>query len=108
VNAGTVYLLHFDRPFGLDDQQHYIGWTRSLERRIAAHRAGEGCRFTARVVNEGIGFQVVRIWTDADRGKERALKGVSGRWLCPMCIPMFQVGGDGRGGECFPVIGPAR
>ena len=39
---GTVYLLHFERPYK-GKMRHYLGWTSDLERRLANHRQGTAC-----------------------------------------------------------------
>ena len=38
---GTVYLLHFERPYWVP-MQHYVGFTRNLPQRLQAHREGDG------------------------------------------------------------------
>jgi hypothetical protein len=45
--AGTVYLLHFDRPYR--HARHYLGWTadETVDARLARHRAGGGARLIA-------------------------------------------------------------
>ncbi len=42
--AGTVYLLHFDRPYV--HAGHYTGWTTDLPARLAEHASGHGARLT--------------------------------------------------------------
>ena len=83
---GIVYLLHFDRPYGPAGQQHYISWTSNLVRRLGEHRADVGCRSTARVVSQGIGFVLAQTWL-GDRVLERRLKRMNGFQLCPLCAP---------------------
>ncbi|WP_188188904.1 endonuclease [Nonomuraea sp. SYSU D8015] len=84
MSTGTVYLLHFDRPF--KHAKHYTGWTSGdLDGRLAEHRAGRGARLLAVIKAAGIGFTVARIWA-GDRRLERSLKrqgGASRR--CPSC-----------------------
>jgi len=90
--SGTVYLLHFDRPYGPgggpNDRgiaKHYTGWTNDLPARLAAHAAGNGARLMAVVAANGIGFQLARTWPGG-RARERQLKrqgGASRR--CPIC-----------------------
>jgi predicted GIY-YIG superfamily endonuclease len=83
ATAGTVYLLHFDRPYG--HAGHYTGWTADLPSRLADHAAGRGARLLAVVASAGIGWQLARTWTGT-RAVERALKrqgGASRR--CPLC-----------------------
>ena len=94
--AGTVYLLHLDRPLngavnqhGAPSAGHYLGWTvsRSPARRVGLHRRGvSGSKYMAEALREGIGFRLVRTWSDVDRNFERKLKlrKASGR-LCPVC-----------------------
>lgn len=81
---GTVYLIHFDRPFG--HAKHYTGWASDLDARLWHHRNGTGARLLAVVRQAGIGWQVARTWQNVDRHYERALKkqgGASRR--CPLC-----------------------
>lgn len=41
--TGTVYLLHFDRPYR--HARHYLGWTpRAVSERVADHATGNGAR----------------------------------------------------------------
>ncbi len=81
--TGTVYLLHFDRPYG--HARHYTGWTTDLTARLAEHAAGRGARLLAVVTAAGIGWTLARTWTGT-RALERSLK----RWhgasrYCPIC-----------------------
>ncbi|WP_306359512.1 hypothetical protein [Nocardia sp. CC227C] len=80
---GTVYLLHFDRPYG--HAKHYTGWTTDLESRLADHRSGNGARLMAVIREAGIGFSLARTWTGT-RSRERQLKREGGAARrCPMC-----------------------
>lgn len=83
---GTVYLLHFERPFG--HARHYLGWTAGpLERRLALHGGPGGANLMRHVAAGGIGWRLVRVW-DGDRPRERQLKKQGGRArLCPVCGP---------------------
>jgi len=81
--AGTVYLLHFDRPYA--HARHYLGWAADLDARLAEHAAGRGARLLAVVRAAGIGWTLARTWPGG-RSRERALKrqgGASRR--CPAC-----------------------
>ncbi|HEY6794051.1 MAG TPA: hypothetical protein VI248_05155 [Kineosporiaceae bacterium] len=81
--AGTVYLLHFHRPY--QHARHYIGWTADLDARLAEHAAGRGARLLAVIAEEGIGWDLARTWLGT-RTRERQLKtqgGASRR--CPLC-----------------------
>ena len=81
--TGTVYLLHFDRPYA--HAGHYTGWTRDLTARLAEHTSGHGARLLAVVKAAGIGWTLARTWTGT-RALERKLKrqgGASRR--CPHC-----------------------
>ncbi len=80
---GTVYLLHFDRPY--KHAAHYSGWTSNLSARLWRHQTGQGARLLEVIQAEGIGWQLARTWK-GDRNRERALKrqgGASRR--CPLC-----------------------
>lgn len=82
--TGTVYLLHFDTPFG--HARHYTGWAHDLPRRLAQHAGGRGARLTEVVQAAGIGWTLARTWPDADRGFERRLKNQGGASRrCPAC-----------------------
>ncbi|NUW30739.1 hypothetical protein HTZ77_04785 [Nonomuraea sp. SMC257] len=82
--GGTVYLLHFDRPY--KHARHYIGWTSGdLSRRLRQHRNGTGARLMQVITKEGIDFVVARIW-DGGRNLERSLKNRGGASRsCPLC-----------------------
>jgi hypothetical protein len=86
VPSGTVYLLHFERPFG--HARHYLGWTDGpLERRLALHGGPGGANLMRHVAAAGIGWRLARVW-DGDRHRERQLKNQGGRArLCPVCGP---------------------
>lgn len=80
---GTIYLLHFERPF--KHARHYLGWTEGpVEERIADHRSGRGARLTAVVSEAGIKFSVVKTWAGT-RALERRLKCRGKTALCPVC-----------------------
>src|SRR5436305_13660221 len=85
----TIYLIHFDEK--LAHAQHYLGWTTNLDKRLEAHRSGNGGALMAAVTQAGIGWRVVRTW-NGTRDDERRLK----RWkkireACPDCsAPRFK------------------
>jgi predicted GIY-YIG superfamily endonuclease len=84
VTAGTVYLLHLDRPYG--HARHYCGWTTDLDARLAAHTAGTGARLLAVAADAGIGWRLARTWPGVDRRRERQLKNQGGAARrCPLC-----------------------
>ena len=99
--AGTVYLLHLDRPLAGGCNQHgkplaghYLGWTMfpSVTRRVEMHRKGQsGCKYIKQAKREGIGLTLARTWQNVDRNFERKLKNrkAAGR-LCPVCQPAQQ------------------
>ena len=49
---GVVYLIHFDEPF--QHARHYLGYTKNLDTRLAAHRAGSGARLMKVISEQGI------------------------------------------------------
>lgn len=85
--AGTVYLLHFDRPYA--HARHYLGWAGGgpdgLARRLAEHDAGRGARLLTVVQGAGIGWTLARTWTGT-RARERQPKRQGGASrCCPSC-----------------------
>jgi predicted GIY-YIG superfamily endonuclease len=81
--AGTVYLLHFDRPYR--HARHYVGWAQNVKRRLAEHEAGRGARLLAVVKAAGIGWQLARMWPGS-RVRERQIKRQGGHARhCPLC-----------------------
>ena len=80
---GTVYLLHFDRPYR--HARHYCGWTSDLAGRLAEHRSGHGARLMAVINQAGIGFSLARTWAGT-RLRERQIKCQGGlSRCCPDC-----------------------
>ena len=95
-NPGTVYLIHFERPYKAKtgamkkQAQHYIGWAKNLEARIAEHRASRGARLIEVINADGIHWDVVQTWT-GDRKLERQLKNrKKSRCFCPACKAALQ------------------
>ena len=86
AGQGTVYLLHFDRPY--KHARHYTGWTgssRSLTARLARHAAGDGARLLAVAYAAGVPWELARTW-EGPRARERQLKRQGGASRhCPMC-----------------------
>jgi len=82
--VGTVYLLHFDAPFG--HAKHYTGWSADLPARLAEHEAGRGARLTEVVCDAGIRWVLSRTWPGVTRDYERSLKRQGGAARrCPAC-----------------------
>jgi hypothetical protein len=88
--VGVISLLHFDRPIGDPTNPrgyacHYTGWTLDLPTRLVAHAHGHGARLMQVVGEQGIGWQLARIWTGT-RARERSLKQSGGAARrCPVC-----------------------
>jgi predicted GIY-YIG superfamily endonuclease len=80
---GYVYLVHLEKP--LPGGRHYVGYTSDLEKRVALHRSGEGAKFLKQANEAGIGWVVVRVWMNADTDKEKSIKSMSARIICPVC-----------------------
>ncbi len=80
-----VYLIHFQTK--LHHAQHYIGFVETdLGQRILLHRLGRGAKLLAAVNENGIAWNVVRVWRGADRSFERKLKAYKkARRFCPVC-----------------------
>lgn len=83
-SLGTIYLIHFDVPFG--HARHYMGWTADLNARLAAHASGRGSKLMAAVSRAHISWQVSRTWVQTTRRRERQLKVQGGHSRkCPQC-----------------------
>jgi hypothetical protein len=88
--VGLIYLAHFDRPIGDVTNPrgfalHYTGWTLNLPIRLGEHAAGRGARLMQVVAEQGIGWQVTRLWVGS-RARERSLKRQGGAARrCPVC-----------------------
>ncbi|MEV4317093.1 hypothetical protein [Actinocrispum sp. NPDC049592] len=81
--VGTVYLLHFDRPYR--HARHYIGWAKNVTSRLALHDAGQGARLLQVVRAEGITWTLARTWPGT-RLRERQIKRMGGAARrCPLC-----------------------
>lgn len=81
--AGTVYLLHFNQPYG--HAPHYLGWTEHLEQRLARHHTGGGARLMAVITDAQITWRLAQTW-EGTRAVERRLKNRGGHaWICPIC-----------------------
>jgi predicted GIY-YIG superfamily endonuclease len=80
---GVLYLIHFDEK--LAHAQHYLGWTTNLDKRLEAHRTGNGGSLMKAVSAAGIEWRVVRTWVGT-RDDERRLKNWHKvREVCPSC-----------------------
>jgi len=97
---GTIYLLHFDEPFG--HALHYLGWASpgNLGNRLAHHAAGTGANLPRHVAKAGIGWRLARTWT-GDRTRERQLKARGHRRACPVCRPELEARLLTRPGDPF-------
>jgi hypothetical protein len=87
AETGTVYLLHFDRPFS--HACHYLGWAKPGSARIARHLMGKGSALTRAAYAAGVRFTLVATW-EGTRADERKLKNrKNSRGLCPVCKPGY-------------------
>ena len=81
--AGTVYLIHFDRPYR--HARHYTGWAGNLDARLARHRAGNGARLIEVVMAAGIGWELARTWPGTRADERRIKRARNAPRLCPLC-----------------------
>ncbi len=87
----AVYLLHFARPH--KHARHYLGWSRDVVARIAAHRQGQGARLMEVIIDSGNDFTVARTLPGVARSEERRLKRQhNAPRLCPICNPHVRTG----------------
>lgn len=73
-----IYILKFDKPLGSDKHsaRYYIGFCEDdacFNRRMKAHKRGQGAAITRAAVKRGIGWRVVATM-EGDRSLERRLK----------------------------------
>ena len=91
TRPGTVYLLHFDRPF--KHARHYCGWAppRRLDGRLRDHARGRGANLLKYALAAGITWELARTW-EGGRTRERQIKNQGGlSRSCPMCHPTMRV-----------------
>lgn len=101
---GTVYLLHFERPYVSQRStyyvgeevrtgsrrkvvQHYIGWADDLEHRLKEHRHGNGSRLMAAVGRVGINWECVRTWKASLNFEKQLKRSKNAARFCPICNP---------------------
>lgn len=90
---GTVYLIHFDRPY--KHAAHYVGWTTNLEARLEEHRKGSGARLMEVLKEAGIGWKLAKSWPGT-RELERRIKRQGGAArCCPACVAAPRLSGFG-------------
>jgi predicted GIY-YIG superfamily endonuclease len=84
LRLGTVYLLHFNRPY--HHARHYVGFTTNIERRVKRHQDGRGSPLIEAAISAGIEFTVARLWNNVTGRFERRIHEMEARLLCPMCV----------------------
>lgn len=83
-DEGTVYLLHFERPYK-GRSRHYLGFTQGdLEQRLENHRRGTACATTKVAFERGIGFVLAGRWS-GPRGLKRQVKSRGVVKCCSVC-----------------------
>lgn len=90
TKIGTVYVLHFDRPYDGGHGQvvnHYIGFTElGVAARNARHHSCHGAALLKAVANAGIDWQVADTYENETIAFERKLKGRGGaKRICSIC-----------------------
>jgi predicted GIY-YIG superfamily endonuclease len=98
--VGSVYLIHFHLPgdpetvatlntWGGAGARHYMGFATDLERRMVEHRRAtpkHGAKILKHVINAGLDWSVVRVWTPANIEFENRMKrNARLTMLCPIC-----------------------
>ena len=89
----TVYVLHFDKPYwqaGRASCQHYVGYTKDLEGRLAKHRNGNGSKLVRYANSQGIGWRLALAeeypsQVEARRRELWIKRNGSSKKLCPIC-----------------------
>lgn len=81
--SGWIYLIHFNKPY--EHAEHYMGFTKNVDRRMLRHVAGRGARLMQVIEDAGITWKISRVWY-GDRYLERRLKKQGGHARkCPIC-----------------------
>jgi hypothetical protein len=103
AGIGTVYLLHFDRPFS--HARHYLGWASpgNLSARLSHHADGTGANLLRHVAKAGISWSLARTWP-GDRARERQLKSRGLTRRCPVCHPELAAWLERRHAATHPMI----
>jgi predicted GIY-YIG superfamily endonuclease len=71
-----VYLLHLDQR--IQGGQHYCGYASDVDQRVKLHQAVHDAEYTRHAFHRGVGIQLVRVWLDAGKDVEYALKHTTG------------------------------
>lgn len=84
-----VYLIHMQGKVG-GRSSHYIGGSGDIAKRIRSHKRGSRARFIQAAKEQGIRWEVVRVWAVSSAKYvwplERQLKRWAGhKRLCPIC-----------------------
>jgi predicted GIY-YIG superfamily endonuclease len=86
---GDIYLVHFSGRT-TQGRQHYLGFTRNLERRYEQHRSGRGAGETKKAIAEGLKLSFSQTWKGTPTlekhlkdWSKRGRKGFAG--ICPLC-----------------------
>jgi hypothetical protein len=82
LKVGCVYVLHLERP--VDGELHYVGWSRNLVTRIAAHATGRGAKFTRKAFGQGVRFVCTGLIGGTERDEE-ARRRADGATACGLC-----------------------
>lgn len=81
-----VYIIHIDEKIGRC--QHYVGYTKDLERRISEHRGKNGSPLLNEANRRGFHWDVVVKIPNGDRETEKRLKSYKkASRFCPICNP---------------------
>jgi predicted GIY-YIG superfamily endonuclease len=82
---GGVYLLHLEQWVATG--QHYCGYSSDIDKRIQIHQAGYCAQYTRLAHRRCVSMQLVRVWPDAGKDVEYAIKHTTGGpgAFCPIC-----------------------
>jgi predicted GIY-YIG superfamily endonuclease len=80
---GEVYIIHLHSKFA--HAQHYVGFSKKVEKRLFHHRKGTGATFLLRALEAGISFTLV-VRFAGTKNDERRLKNTNNtKDYCPIC-----------------------
>lgn len=78
------YLLHFSEKIGRAG--HYLGTSKQLEKSLQLHKSGQSkARLIEAAIDQGITFQLVRVWEGGHETERRLKARKNAPTLCPVC-----------------------
>jgi predicted GIY-YIG superfamily endonuclease len=84
---GSVYIIHLARPLAGSKSQHYVGFSKQVEKRLWHHRNGTGSAFLAEANRQGIAYTLCVIFPGTKRDERKLKNTKNTARYCPCCNP---------------------